>query len=145
MKDFVLGPGGTVIPSEKAKEWLNEDGREHKDEEVKTSNYSKLGVNEKAKLSGFLKNHPELTSSEGRANMFKEDAALELLRLREEDERRRAEGKPLLTEKQKELLVPVAGVVSSRWRQEELVKASREFNKANDGMLRDASGLGQDR
>jgi len=77
--------------------------------------------------------------------MYKEDIATELLRLREENDKRRAENKPLLTEKQKELIVPAAGVISSRWRQEEIVKSKNEMARATDGMLRDASGLGQDR
>ena len=145
MNTFVETRGGMVIPHEKAKDWLNEDGREHKDDEIKASNYSKLGTMEKVKAKEFLKKHPEFTSSKGRANMYKEDIATELLRLREENDKRRAENKPLLTEKQKELIVPAAGVISSRWRQEEIVKSKNEMARATDGMLRDASGLGQDR
>ncbi|MBQ8871048.1 MAG: hypothetical protein IJ019_06720 [Alphaproteobacteria bacterium] len=141
---YVLGPGGIVVPEEKAKEWFNEDGKEHKDD-VKTSNFSKLLVAEKIKANKFLESHPELTSSEGRTRMFKEDIAEELLRLREEDNKRMAAGKPLLTEKQKELLIPRAGVISSRWRHEEIVKTNKEMTQAHDAMFKDALGMGQDR
>ena len=143
MSEYVIGPGGVVIPKEKAKEWLNEDGGEQKNEKVKESNFSKLTTMEKIKTKEFLAKHPELTTAPGRANLFKEAVAAEFLRLREEDDSRKAEGKAPLTEKEKELFMPVEGVISSKWRYNENQKASREATLATEAMLREAAGLGQ--
>jgi len=144
MTEFVIGPGGTVITKKNAKKWLNEDGRDHKPEKTEQNNYSKLTTMERIKTKDFLNKHPELTTSEGRTNLFKEAIATELLRLREEDNLRKEQGKEPLTDKEKELFIPKAGVISSKWRYDQNQAFEFEATKANAAMLREIAGFGQD-
>lgn len=152
MTEYAVGPGGVVIPKDKAQDWLNEDGGDPKSDEMpKASKYSQLGVREKAQCNDFLKKHPEFTSLNGVANekrayVFREHIADELLALRAEDNRRNKEGEAPLTSAEKQLVVPSAGVIRSAWHHNVILEANRERAKADNQMFNEALGItGQDR
>ena len=151
MTEYVIGPGGVIIPKEKYKEWTNEDGGDHKPEDTKKTKYSQLGVRERAQCNDFLKKHPEFTSLNGvpnekRAHVFKEQIAEELLMLRAESDRRAKAGEDPLTMAERELVVPTQGVIRSAWRHNITVEAQKEHSKADNQMFNEALGItGQDR
>jgi hypothetical protein len=151
MTEYVIGPGGVVIPKEQYKEWTNEDGGDQKPEDTKKTQYSQLGVRERAQCNDFLKKHPEFTTLNGvanekRAHVFREQIAEELLALRAESDRRREAGETPLSLADRELIVPVQGVIRSAWRHNTVLEANNERVKANNQMYNEALGItGQDR
>ena len=96
MTEFVIGPGGTIIPAKQYLDDISEDGGKP-EKSTKRDLYHELSTTEKVKVNKFLKEHPELTTSPERAKLFQEKAAKELIEVRNEDFKRTKEDKEPLS------------------------------------------------
>ena len=141
---YVQNRDGTINTLEEYKENIRDltEGRDCKDPERKTAPYSQLGINEKIRVNDFMKRHPELTTSEKRAEYFKNLAAKELIEVRNESNSRVAAGKAPLTSKDYELSMPKEGVITSAWRAKRDRDTAIETMKSNNSMYNDALGNG---
>lgn len=141
---YVQNPDGTVNTMEEYKENIKavKEGRDCKDSEVKVAPYNQLGVTEKIRVNNFMKKHPELTTSEKRAEYFKNLAAKELIEVRNENNSRVATGKAPLTSQDYELSMPKEGVITSAWRAKRDRDTAIETMKSNNSMYNDALGNG---
>ena len=139
---YVQNKDGTLSTEADYKKNLNWEGGNCKDPEIKTSVYNQLGVSEKSKVNKFLKAHPELTTSEQRAEYFKNLAAKELIEVRNENNARVAAGKTPLVSKDYELSMPKEGVIMSAWRAKQETEMKKEALKSRISMYNDALGNG---
>ena len=149
MTEFVIGPGGTVIPADKVKDRLDSDGGHENNEPKKRNYYQELATSEKLKVNNFMKAHPELRTLNGlpspeREKRFKEQAAKELINLRDVEKERFDAGKPPLTRKEKELVLAGEGVIRSVYRDNETKEIQYENAKASNLRHLDDLGYGQE-
>jgi hypothetical protein len=139
---YVQNKDGTLSTEADYKKNLNWEGGDPKDPEIKTNAYNQLGVSEKSRVNKFLKAHPELTTSEQRAEYFKNLAAKELIDVRNENNARVAAGKTPLVSKDYELSMPKEGVIMSAWRAKQESEMKKEALKSRISMYNDALGNG---
>lgn len=141
MTEFVIGPGGTVIPSNKAKDWLNQDGKEHTPETEAREQMDRQ-IEKVMLLNKRSIHNSALTpdKQEQRNQYFKNLIEQEILQLKEVDKERKEMGLPPLSDKDKAISVK-DGVVISKYRQDMQASAQKEQIRAEISTYNNAAGV----
>lgn len=117
---------GTIITEQAYKEDKNWEGGEQKNDK-KANLTLALTTVEKLELRTFENENSKIIGDGARREMFRQNASRELIQMREENDKRRQEGKELINKEDRRLTV-TNGVVKSVWRAKEENESNRHAN-----------------